>query len=61
MDILDILPENALLTIIQDGRSIEDYVEEFLVLAEGVAWREGTLKTIFWGGLDNHLYQLMPV
>ncbi len=60
MDIFTLNPENALLTIVQDGRSIEEYVEEFLALAEGVTWREETQKTIFWGGLDDHLYQLMP-
>ncbi len=54
MDIFTLNPENALLTIVQDGRSIEDYVEEFLALAEGVTWREETQKTIFWGGLDDH-------
>ncbi len=53
-------PEDLLLTTIQDGRPIEDYVKEFLVLTERVACNERTLKTIFWDGIDDFLYHLMP-
>ncbi len=52
-------PEDFLLTIIQDCRPIEDYVEEFFVWTEGVVSKERTLKTIFWDGLDDFLYHLM--
>ncbi|KAF4116605.1 hypothetical protein G5714_004094 [Onychostoma macrolepis] len=45
MDLLAKHPENALLTVMQDGRSIEDYVEEFLQLVHKVPWNDGTLKT----------------
>ncbi len=60
MDILAMHPEDLLLTTIQDGCPIEDYVKEFLVLTERVACKERTLKTIFWDGLDDFLYHLMP-
>ncbi len=44
----------------QDGHPIEDYVEEFSQVSYRVPWKESTLKTIFWGGLDGHIYQQMP-
>ncbi len=59
-DILSLNPVNSLLNVFQDARPIEDYVEEFLDLSCGVPLKERTLKTIFWGGLDDHLYQQMP-
>ncbi|KAL1252316.1 hypothetical protein QQF64_033817 [Cirrhinus molitorella] len=44
----------------QDGHQIETYVEEFLSLAHQVNWNDGTLKIVFWTGLDDQLYLLAP-
>ncbi len=60
MDILSSDPLTSLLKVFQDGRPIEDYVEEFLNVSYRAPWKESTLKTIFWGGLDDHIYQQMP-
>ncbi|KAK9977272.1 hypothetical protein ABG768_019093 [Culter alburnus] len=53
-------PADRLLTLTQDGHSIEQYVEEFLELSYLRAWNEATLKNIFWIGLDDYLYQQVP-
>ncbi len=53
-------PATVLLSITQDGRPIEYYVEEFLQLANQVPWNDGTLKVVFWTGLNDHLYLLAP-
>ncbi len=47
-------------SITQDGCLIECYVEEFLQLAHQVAWNDGTLKVVFWSGLDNRLFLQAP-
>ncbi len=60
MDILSSNDVNSLLTVFQDGRPIEDYVEEFLDLSYRVSLNERALKTIFWGRLDDLIYQQMP-
>ncbi len=60
IDILSSDPLTSLLKVFQDGHPIEDYVEEFLNVSYRVPWKESTLKTIFWGGLDGHIYQQMP-
>ncbi len=60
MDILSSDPLTSLLKVFQDGHPIEDYVEEFLNISKRVPWKERTLKIIFWGGLDDHIYQQMP-
>lgn len=52
-------PAALLYTHTQDGRPIEEYVEEFIGLTHLVPWSDGTLKTLFWLGLDDHL--LNPV
>ncbi len=57
MDILSSDPLTSLLKVLQDGCPIE----EFLNISNRVPWKERTLKTIFWGGLDDHIYQQMPV
>ncbi|ROL43111.1 hypothetical protein DPX16_14823 [Anabarilius grahami] len=54
-------PADRLLCLFQDGRSIEDYVGEFLEISHLVSWNDDTLKTVFWCGLDDHLYQQVPV
>ncbi len=59
MDIFTFNPENALLTIVQDGRSIEDYVEEFLALAEGVKPSSGVVSIIIYTNLCRR--QIPPV
>ncbi len=59
MDSISSHPEK-LLTITQDGCSIESYVEEFLHLAHHVHWNDDTLKIVFWSGLNNHLFLLAP-
>ncbi len=59
MDSISSHPEE-LLTITQDGRSIESYVEEFLHLIHQVKWNDDTLKIVFWSGLNNHLFLLAP-
>ncbi len=59
MDILPSDPLTSILKVFQDGRPIEDYVEEFLNVSYRAPWKESTLKTIFWEGLDDFLYQLM--
>ncbi len=59
MDSISSHPEE-LLTITQDGRSIESYVEEFLHLIHQVNWNDDTLKIVFWSGLNNHLFLLGP-
>ncbi|ROL55620.1 hypothetical protein DPX16_23637 [Anabarilius grahami] len=53
-------PADRLLTLFQNGRSIEEYVEEFLELSYLRAWNEETLKSVFWYGLEDHLYQQVP-
>ncbi len=59
MDNLSLDPLTALLKV-QDGCPIEDYVEEFLSVSYRAPWKKSTLKTIFLGGLDEHIYQQMP-
>jgi len=59
MDSISSHPEK-LLTITQDGRSIESYVEEFLQLTHQVDWNDDSLKIVFWSGLSNHLFLLAP-
>ncbi len=60
MDNLSSDPLTALLKVFQDGCPIEDYVEKFLNVPYRALWKESTLKTIFLGGLDEHIYQQMP-
>ncbi len=60
MDILSSDPLTSLLKVFQDGRPIEDYVEAFLNVSYRAPWKESTLRTIFLGELDDHIYQQMP-
>jgi len=53
-------PAHSLFNIFQDGQVIEEYVASFLELSAGVSWSDDVLKTVFWLGLDNHLYQQAP-
>ncbi len=53
-------PATLILSITQDGRPIEFYVEEFLQLAHQVPWNDGTLKAVFWSGLDDQLFLQAP-
>ncbi|KAF4103559.1 hypothetical protein G5714_016442 [Onychostoma macrolepis] len=53
-------PAKVLLSITQDGRPIEYYVEEFLQLTHQVQWNYGTLKVGFWSGLNDLLYLQAP-
>lgn len=43
-------PADLLLSLSQDGRLLEDYVEEFLELSHLVPWNDDTLKSVFWSG-----------
>ncbi|ROL51072.1 hypothetical protein DPX16_14603 [Anabarilius grahami] len=56
-----ITSEDLLLSLAQDGHPLEDYVEEFLELSHLVSWNNGTLKTCFWSGLYDRLFQPLPV
>jgi len=60
-------PANLLLSTTQDGRLIEDNVDEFLELSNMVPWNMGTLKTVLKqvglsscptgsSGFNNHLF-----
>ncbi len=60
MDILSSDPLTSILKVFQDGHPIEDYIEEFLNVSYRAPWKESALKTIFLGGLDDHIYQQMP-
>ncbi len=53
-------PLTAQFKVFQDGCPIEDNVEKFLNVSYRAPWKESTLKTIFLGGLDEHIYQQMP-
>lgn len=55
-------PELILCTIIQDGRRIEDYVEEFLKYGYLTAWKDHILINCFINGLDDYVChcQLLP-
>ncbi|ROJ25275.1 hypothetical protein DPX16_20088 [Anabarilius grahami] len=55
-----IKPADQLITLFQDGHSTKDNVEELLELSHMVTWDDDTLKTIFWCGLDDQLYQQSP-
>lgn len=48
-------PAALLYTHTQDGCPIEEYVEEFIKLSHLVSWSNGTLNTLFWLGLSDHL------
>ncbi|CAM4549728.1 unnamed protein product [Leuciscus chuanchicus] len=52
-------PATLLLSMTQDGRLIEDYVDEFLELSHLVPWNDDTMKMVFWSGLDNHMFRQM--
>ncbi len=55
-------PAELLYTCAQDGRLIEEYVEEFIRLSFLVPWSDSALKTLFWLGLnDNLVGQVHPV
>lgn len=56
-----IYPVDLLISLAQDGHPLEEYVEEFLELAHLVPWNDGTLKSIVWAGLDNHIFRKVPV
>jgi len=48
------------ISIFPDGSLVEDYVKEFLELSNLVPWNDGTMKIMFWRGLNDHLYQQIP-
>lgn len=60
MDSKQIGAEDPLFSICQDGRALEQYVEEFIELVHFVPWSDGTLKTLFWIGLDDYLFYQVP-
>ncbi|CAM4691215.1 unnamed protein product [Leuciscus chuanchicus] len=47
-------PANLLLSMTQD------YMEEFPELAHLVPWNDDTMETVFWSGLNNHLFRKWP-
>lgn len=53
-------PADLLLSISQDHRPIEDYIEEFLELVNQIPWTDAALKAIFWSGLDDPLFRKIP-
>lgn len=55
-----VTPENLLLSLAQDGSPLADYLKEFLRLSHLVTWSDDMLKTCFWSGLDDNLFQLLP-
>ncbi len=52
-------PAELLYTHTQDGRPIDEYVEEFIGLSHLVPWSD-VLKTLFWLGLDDNLVGQVP-
>jgi len=53
-------PAHSLFNIFQDGHTIEEYVVKFLELSAGVSWSDDVFKSVFWLGLDDHLYKQAP-
>ncbi|XDV21728.1 hypothetical protein PO909_026755 [Leuciscus waleckii] len=53
-------PADRLIHCFQDGLPIEDYVAGFPEISNGVSWIDEVLKIVFWGGLDDSLYQQAP-
>lgn len=49
---------DLLFSLSKDGQPLEDYEEEFF--EHLVSWSNDNLKTIFWSGLDDPLFQQLP-
>lgn len=54
-------PEDWIMELIQEGRPVEDYMEDFFDLCHRVPWNDNSLKSCFWSGLDNHLLVIMAI
>ncbi|XDV35939.1 hypothetical protein PO909_005801 [Leuciscus waleckii] len=48
---------NCLLTCFQDGRPIEEYMQDFLEISNQVNWTDDVLVKVFRLGLDDPLHQ----
>ncbi|ROK35614.1 hypothetical protein DPX16_17357 [Anabarilius grahami] len=53
-------PANQLISIFQHGCPIEEYAQDFLEVSNLVPWNDSSMKIMFWCGLDDHLYNLIP-